>query len=94
MPVGYIVVLAVPRSVVSVLLEHLSNGSIALGHQRGIARKAGAQFHDHTGGVGVMITTGKKRRSRWRAKCRGMELVVANPCGCQAPALERVHQKL
>jgi hypothetical protein len=62
-PVGYVVVLAVPRRVVAVLPEHLSEGSDTFRHERVVTRETGNRLHDDTGRGGVVITSGQERRA-------------------------------
>ena len=77
-------VLAVPGRVVTVALENLGHGAVALRHQRVVAGETGAYLHDDARGVGVMVTTGDQGRPGGRAEGGGMELVVADPGLCDA----------
>jgi hypothetical protein len=78
-PVGNVVVLAVPGGVVAVLLEHFGEGAGALRHERVIAGIAGAHLHDDAGGGGVVVAPREQRRARGRAESRGVELRVVQP---------------
>src|SRR5207248_1708403 len=76
-PVGHVVVLAVPGCVVAVLPEHLGKRAAALGHERVIPRKTGASLHDESRRGRMVVTPGKQRRAGGRAERAGMELRVA-----------------
>src|SRR5208282_6689895 len=78
-PVGNVVVLAIPGGVVAVLLEHFRKRAVALGHQRVVSRETRCEFHNHAGGGGMVVTTGEQRGACWRAKGSGVELRVAQP---------------
>ena len=54
-PVGDVVILAVPSGVVAVLLQHLGERAATLRHERVVAGKAGARFHDAAGRVGMVV---------------------------------------
>ena len=77
MPVGDVVVLAVPGGVVTVLPEHLGEGPAALGHERVVAWEAGAGLHDGAGGARMVVAPGQQAGARGRTECAGMELRVA-----------------
>src|SRR5208337_4384744 len=62
-PVGHVVVLAIPRGAVAVLLEHLREGPGALWHERVVAREAGGEFHDDARRSGMMVAARKQRRT-------------------------------
>ena len=57
-PVWNVVILAIPGGVVAVLPEHLGERAIALGHERVVAGETGSEFHDHTRGIGMVVSTG------------------------------------
>ena len=57
-PIGHVVILAVPRGVVAVLPKHLGEGSDAFRHERVVTREAGTALHDDTGRRRVVITSG------------------------------------
>ena len=59
-PVRDVVILAIPGGVIAVLFEHFGERPVALGHQRVVARKARGKFHDHAGGVGMVVAPGKQ----------------------------------
>ncbi len=77
LPVGNVVVLAVPGGVVAVLLQDLGERPRALRHERVVAGETGARLHDDAGGRGVMVAPAQQRRPRGRAQRRGVKLVVA-----------------
>ena len=55
LPVGDVVILAVPRSVVTVLFKDLGKRPRALWHQRVVTRETGTRFHDDTSGDAVVV---------------------------------------
>ena len=75
MPIGNVVILAVPGGVPAVLLEHLGKRAAALRHERVVAREAAAELHDDAGRRRVVVAPGQQRRPRGRAERRGVELV-------------------
>ena len=77
MPVGDVVVLAIPGRVVAVLPEHFRERPAALGHQGVVARKAGGALHDEAGRAGMMVAPGEQPRPSGRAERAGVELRVA-----------------
>ena len=77
LPVGDVVVLAVPGGVVAVLLQDLGERPVALRHERVVAGEARGQFHDDAGVGAVMVAPAEQRGARGRAQRRGVELVVA-----------------
>ena len=72
-------VLAKPRSGVTVFLEDFANGSVFLTDHRVITRIAGRHFADDAITDRVVIAAGDERRPRRRAESGGMELRVAQP---------------
>ncbi len=70
-------IFSIPGGVVAILLQDFCEGSTALGHHRVITGIAGAQFHDHAGGSGVMIAARQQRRAGGRAESSGVKRVVA-----------------
>ncbi len=84
MPVGHVVVLSIPCSVVAVLPQHFRERAVALGHERVVSGETCSQFHNHARGIGMVVPTGQQSRPRGRAECRGMELCVAETGGRQA----------
>src|SRR5262249_36286470 len=79
LPVRHVVVLPIPRRVVSVLLEHLGERPDALRHQRVVAGIAGAELHDHARVRGVMVASCDQRGTGRRTERGGMKLRVAQP---------------
>jgi len=77
LPIRHVVVLAVPRGVVAVLLQHLGERAGALRHERVVPRVAGGELHDRAGRVAVVIAAGEQRGARRRAQRSGVELRVA-----------------
>src|SRR5262249_34030746 len=63
LPVGYVVVLAVPGRVPTVLLEDFRNRAAALWHHRIVAGVAGSKLRDDTRGAGVMVPSRNQRRA-------------------------------
>ncbi len=78
-PIGNVVILAVPRGVPAVLLEHLGKRAGAFRHERVVAREAAAELHDDAGSCRMVIAPGEQRRPCGRAERRGVELRVAQP---------------
>src|SRR5262249_27385883 len=75
LPVGHVVILAKPRGVPTVLLEHLRHRPAALRHYRVVSGEPRPELRDHTRGARVMVASGDQRRTRRRAKCCGVESV-------------------
>src|SRR5215472_16595749 len=57
-PVGYVVHLPEPRSVVAVLSENFPHGAGTLGHERVVPRIAGRHLGDDTASGSVVIAPG------------------------------------
>ena len=76
-PIGHVMVLAVPGGVVAVLPQHLREGADTLGHECVVARKASASFHNNSRICRVMIATREQGCACGRTKSRGVELRVA-----------------
>src|SRR5262249_34090897 len=81
LPVGNVVVLAVPGACVRVLAENLGHRAVALGHERFVAGVAGAEPRDHAGLHGMMIAAGDESGAGGRAESGRVEIRVAQPRG-------------
>src|SRR5262245_52173440 len=76
LPVGYVVVLTVPRCIPAVLFHDFCHGATTLGHDRVVAGIAGAELGNDTRSACVVIAPGYECRPCWRAKCRRVKHVV------------------
>jgi hypothetical protein len=77
LPVGDVMVLAIPGCVPTILLEDFGYRSAAFRHDGVVARVAGPELGDYACGAGVMVAASDERRPRWRTERSGVEHIVA-----------------
>src|SRR5262249_5720296 len=78
-PVGHVVHLAEPRSVVTVFSKDLTDRTAAARHQGVVARITGRKFCDDAARATVMITSGDERSSCRRAQRGCVEGIISKP---------------
>ena len=72
-------VLAIPGSVVAVLLQYLGKGPGALRHEGVVAGEARTQLHNNACGSAVVVAPAQQCGARGRAERGGVKVVVAQP---------------
>ena len=55
LPVGDVVIFAIPSGVIAILSQHFSKCAVSLRHKCVVAGESRSEFHDDAGGVGVAV---------------------------------------
>ena len=82
---------AEPSRVVAILSQTLSDGARTLRYDGIVAGVASGKLCDDPACDRVVVSPRDQRRARWRAKCRGVECVIAMPTVRDALEVRRLN---